>query len=108
MAKWSKEPCTIPEFVAHLQAITPSYGGVRVHPEEVHPVHGPGRRVSFVTGGWPECERLQARLERTLFHLLCWESTHRGGLTEYFITDYWWNRKEPHTWGEKLGKGEAA
>lgn len=44
-----------------------------------------GKKVlCFVTGGWSANDAVQAAMNRnTLFHLLFWQSSHRGGLVKY-------------------------
>lgn len=54
------------------------------------------KRVEMVTGGWSGNEDIASTLARTLFHLMWWESTHRGGLTVYDVPADQWD--EPGQW----------
>lgn len=48
---------------------------------------GEGMEVTFITGGWSGCEDVLSQLEKTMFHLRFWESTHRGGKVIYRVPD---------------------
>lgn len=58
----------------------------------------PIKKVSFVTGGWSGNETLAGALERTLFHMVFWESSSRGGLTIYEVPESSWGMECP--WGD--------
>jgi hypothetical protein len=43
----------------------------------------PGKRLTLVTCGWSGCESVIGALHGTVFHLLAWESSFRGGKHTY-------------------------
>ena len=50
----------------------------------------PRKRVEMVTMGWSGNEDVATALERTMFHVMWWNSSHRGGLTVYEVhSDQW-------------------
>lgn len=80
---------TIPELVALACALY-RCGGVTVE-------HGPdgigrpGIVFTTVTMGWSGCESVDAVLHGTLFYQACWESSSRGGVTVYAISQGVWD-----------------
>ena len=51
---------------------------------------GPVIRVRLVTGGWSGNESIVSALEKTMYWMIGWESSHRGGLTVFeFRPDQW-------------------
>lgn len=54
------------------------------------------RTVELATHGWSGMEEICAILARpgSMFHTLCWQSSHRGGLTVYNIPSHLWDQKE--------------
>ena len=46
--------------------------------------------VKLVTGGWSANEEVLSQLERTVFHVLYWEFSHRGGLHVYHVGKSLW------------------
>lgn len=53
--------------------------------------------IRFITHGASGPETVSATIERTLFHQSFWESSHRGGLTEYRVRQQLW--EQPTQWG---------
>jgi hypothetical protein len=47
----------------------------------------PGTRVVLVTGGWSGNESVIAAVQDTMFHLMFWYSSTRGGLHEYRVPE---------------------
>lgn len=47
-------------------------------------------RVSLATGGWSGNETVIDALDKSRFHLLYWESSHRGGLHVYTVPQTEW------------------
>lgn len=41
--------------------------------------------VTFITGGWSGNESVLDALEDTMFHNLFWQSSHRGGWSDYVV-----------------------
>lgn len=41
--------------------------------------------LTYITGGWSGNEEVITALESTMFHMLCWESSHRGGKHVYRV-----------------------
>ena len=54
--------------------------------------------VNTVTGGFSDDEALLARVENSLFGITFWESTHRGGLTQYLVWDNEFTRSTDAMW----------
>jgi hypothetical protein len=50
----------------------------------------PGKRLILVTGGWSGCESVISALYGTMFHLLGWESSFRGGKHTYTFSLQQW------------------
>lgn len=52
--------------------------------------------VELVTHGWSGMEEICAVLNRPscMFHILCWESSHRGGKTVYRVPAHLWDQTE--------------
>lgn len=48
---------------------------------------GEAAEFAYTTGGWSGCEEVLSELEKTMFHLSFWESTHRGGRVVYRIPE---------------------
>lgn len=73
-------------YVDFMRQAWTGYGSV-THPETVTD-EDTGLEVvevRFVTGGHSDNERLQADIDRTMFHLFFWYMSKRGGLTVYRI-----------------------
>lgn len=47
----------------------------------------PGTRVVLATGGWSGNESVISAVQDTMFHLMFWYSSTRGGLHEYRVPD---------------------
>lgn len=47
----------------------------------------PGTRVVLATGGWSGNESVVTAVQGTMFHVLFWYSSTRGGLHEYRVPD---------------------
>lgn len=57
----------------------------------------PGKRLTLVTGGWTGCESVISGLQETMFHIVGWESSARGGKHTYTFTLEQWDSVFP--WG---------
>ena len=55
----------------------------------------PEKRLTLVTGGWSGCESVIATLRETMFHVLFWESSNRGGKHTFTITPDQWAMRLP-------------
>lgn len=54
-------------------------------------------QIRFITHGHSAPEAVSATIVRTPFHQSFWESSHRGGLTEYRVRQELW--EQPTQWG---------
>lgn len=78
------------EFVAHVESL---YGVGSVTIEDIEDrVVGPAKKITFVTHGQIEAEKVSDIIEGTLFHDAYWEMSRRGGYTEYIISNKQWSR----------------
>lgn len=57
----------------------------------------PGKRLVLVTGGWSGCESVVGALHGTMFHLMGWESSFRGGKHTYTFSLPQWEMS--FAWG---------
>jgi hypothetical protein len=57
----------------------------------------PGKRLVLVTGGWSGCESVIGALQGTMFHLMGWESSFRGGKHTYAFSLPQWEMS--FAWG---------
>lgn len=46
--------------------------------------------VKLVTGGWSENEEVVEQIRESMFHLLFWESIHRGGMHVFHVPSARW------------------
>lgn len=60
----------------------------------------PEKRLTLITGGWSGCESVVSTLNQTMFHMMFWESSFRGGKHTYTLS--------PGQWGMTLTWGLAA
>lgn len=84
-------PGQLVDEISDIEAMA-TYGTVRVIDTTDNEVAG--KQVELVTGGWSENEQLIAELRMTTFHVMWWQSSHRGGLHVYFIPDRMWGKTE--------------
>lgn len=96
---------TVQGFLAWLN-LTLAYGGALISDPEPHP-HIPGKKmliIKLITGGYSRDEALIGRIARfgggSLFALAFWESTHRGGLEVFHISEDDFNSTKEQTWLE--------
>jgi hypothetical protein len=68
-----------------------AYGDCRI--EDCRDViNNPAKRLTLVTGGWSGCESVVGEvMDRTMFHLMFWESSFRGGRHTFVIPDSQWD-----------------
>lgn len=91
---------TIPAFLGWIEQHL-VYGGVTIgEPEPARYGNRQMRRVKLVTGGWSDDEGLLHRVDRSLFSLAFWASTHRGGLYVHEIPVEQFDSAEETTWLE--------
>lgn len=91
---------TLPDFLCWLKERL-AYGGVSVGdpvPSELRPQRLV-RRVELVTAGYSDDEALCGRVENgSLFGLMFWDSSHRGGLTVYEVPVERFDSPQELTW----------
>ena len=69
------------EMADYVQSLMHN-GGSKLE-DFVDDVQRPGKRLTLVTGGWSGCESVISALHGTMFHLMFWESSFRGGKHTY-------------------------
>lgn len=96
---------TLEGFLAWLN-LNLAYGGALISDPEPHP-HIPGKKIliiKLITAGYSRDEALIGRVARfggdSLFALAFWESTHRGGLEVFHISEDDFNSTKEQTWLE--------
>lgn len=50
----------------------------------------PEKRLTLITAGWSGCESVVGALHETMFHLMFWESSFRGGKHTYTFSPSQW------------------
>lgn len=50
----------------------------------------PEKRLTLITGGWSGCESVVSALSGTMFHLMFWESSFRGGKHTFTFSQAQW------------------
>jgi hypothetical protein len=74
------------------------HGGYITVEDVVHHFGRAVKRVTFITNGWSGAESVLGALSHhTIFHMLFWESSHRGGKAIYEIPISRWT--EPASLG---------
>ena len=67
----------------------------------------PVKKVSFASLGWSGNESLQSTIRRTMFHMLYWESSHRGGLEVYYVpSEKWDSADHSRVWAPLWGEDD--
>jgi len=79
---------TAEEMTAYVQSLM--HNGRSQLEDFVDDFGRPGKRLTLVTGGWSGCESVISALHGTMFHLLGWESSFRGGRHTYTFTPQQW------------------
>lgn len=51
----------------------------------------PEKRLTLITGGWSGCEAVVSALHDTMFHIMFWESSFRGGKHTYTVSAAQWD-----------------
>lgn len=87
---------TAGEMALYLQSLMHN-GGSRLE-DFVDDFQRPGKRLVLVTGGWSGCESVISALQETMFHIVGWESSFRGGKHTYTFTLEQWDSVFP--WGK--------
>jgi hypothetical protein len=90
---------TADELAAFLGSLM-HYGSVRVD-GFVDGYSNPAKRLTLVTGGWSGSESVVTALQETMFHIVGWESSSRGGKHTYTFTHGQWDSAIP--WGKPTG-----
>jgi len=86
---------TAEEMAAYVQSLMHN-GGSKLE-DFVDDFQRPGKRLTLVTGGWSGCESVISALHGTMFHLLGWESSFRGGKHTYAFSLPQWGMS--FAWG---------
>ncbi len=86
---------TAEEMAGYVQSLMHN-GGTKLE-DFVDDFQRPGKRLTLVTGGWSGCESVIGALQGTMFHLIGWESSFRGGKHNYTFTPQQWEM--PFEWG---------
>lgn len=73
------------DFVDMVSDVWPDMGTLTI--DKGGPERRPATVYRFVTGGWSGCESVLSSIERTMFHMLFWRESHRGGLVVYEVPD---------------------
>lgn len=80
---------TAEEMAAYVQSLM--YNGQAAVEDFVDVIGHPGKRLSLITGGWSGCESVVGALHGTMFHIMGWESSFRGGRHTYTFSLEQWN-----------------
>lgn len=99
--------CPTDEALEHLQTFTGSteelvayvrslmHNGRTALEDATDDFGRPHKRLTLVTGGWSGCEAVIGTLRETMFQVLFWESSHRGGKHTFTITPDQWAMRLP-------------
>lgn len=68
---------TAEDLVAYVRSLM--HNGRSVLEEVTDDYGRPEKRLTLITGGWSGCESVVSALSETMFHLMFWESSFRGG-----------------------------
>lgn len=65
----------------------------------------PVKKIRFVSHGWSGNEHLQGIVSRTMFRMMFWHSSFRGGLDVYYVpVDRWDSPEWSMTWNPLYGE----
>lgn len=87
---------TAEEMVGYVRSLMHN-GGSKLE-DFVDDFGRPQKRLTLITGGWSGCESVISALQGTMFHLVGWESSFRGGKHTYTFS--------LHQWEMSLGWGD--
>lgn len=68
---------TVEDLVAYVRSLM--HNGRSVLEDFTDDYGRPEKRLTLITGGWSGCESVVGALSETMFHLMFWESSFRGG-----------------------------
>lgn len=87
---------TAEEMARYVQSLM--YNGGSQLEDFVDDFKRPGKRLILITCGWSGCESVISALHDTMFHLLGWESSFRGGKHTYTFSLLQWEMS--FNWGD--------
>ena len=94
---------TARELVDLIVELYGSYGSVTVE-DIVDDFDRPAKQVRLATGGWSGCESVLSALDGSMFWILWWQLSQRGGLTIFHVAADWWEKEfflgQPKHWAE--------
>jgi hypothetical protein len=79
---------TAEEMAGYIQSLM--HNGRATLEDFVDDYGRPEKRLTLVTGGWSGCESVIGALQGTMFHLMFWESSFRGGKHTYTFSIPQW------------------
>lgn len=81
------------ELVAYVRSLM--HNGSSLLEDFTDDFGAPEKRLTLVTGGWSGCESVIAALSETMFQVLFWESSNRGGKHTFTFTPDQWAMRLP-------------
>ncbi|QOT19622.1 hypothetical protein [Paenarthrobacter sp. YJN-5] len=79
---------TAEEMVAYVRSLM--HNGRSMLEDYTNDYGRPEKRLTLITGGWSGCESVIGTLSETMFHLMFWESSHRGGKHTFNFSQAQW------------------
>ncbi|GAA4033396.1 hypothetical protein GCM10023063_16270 [Arthrobacter methylotrophus] len=79
---------TTEEFVTYVRSLM--YNGLSVLEDFTNDFGRPEKRLTLITAGWSGCESVVGTLCETMFHLMFWESSFRGGKHTFTFSPAQW------------------
>lgn len=79
---------TTEELVAYVRPLM--FNGRTVLEDFTDLFGRPEKRLTLITGGWSGCESVVAALRETMFHVMFWESSFRGGKHTFTFSPAQW------------------
>jgi hypothetical protein len=77
------------ELVAYVRSLM--YSGLSVQEDYTNVYGKPEKRLTLITAGWSGCESVIGALHETMFHIMFWESSFRGGKHTYTVSAAQWD-----------------
>ncbi|WP_422759143.1 hypothetical protein [Paenarthrobacter sp. C1] len=79
---------TAEELVAYVRSLM--HNGRSMLEDFTNDYGRPEKRLTLITGGWSGCESVVGALHETMFHLMFWESSFRGGKHTFTLRPAQW------------------
>lgn len=94
---------TTEEIVSYVRSLM--YNGLSVLEDYTNGFGKPEKRLTLITAGWSGCESVVGALHETMFHLMFWESSFRGGKHTYTFSLPQWEMSL--AWGNPAAQSSA-